>query len=104
MLPDDGFQTTTLISGLMPDSFGEMFNFLDGDSFGIGMYNNYVPTDRVCQTIDCDQLVGRKLIFWLTVSVETRPTQPFLYLIFKLLTVLFPKSGSWVRELHLDKS
>ncbi|CAH1647907.1 unnamed protein product [Spodoptera littoralis] len=42
MLPDDGFQTTTLISGLMPDSFGEMFNFLDGDSFGIGPMHEFV--------------------------------------------------------------
>lgn len=38
MLPDEGFQASTVISGLMPDSFGEMFNFLDGDSFGIGTY------------------------------------------------------------------
>lgn len=37
MLPDDGMQTSTVIAGLMPDSFGEMFNFLDGDSFGIGL-------------------------------------------------------------------
>lgn len=36
MLPDEGFQQSTIIAGLMPDSFGEMFNFLDGDSFGIG--------------------------------------------------------------------
>lgn len=35
-LPDEGFQQSTVIAGLMPDSFGEMFNFLDGDSFGIG--------------------------------------------------------------------
>lgn len=42
MSPDDGFQQTTVISGLMPDSFGEMFNFLDGDSFGIGLYKTDV--------------------------------------------------------------
>uniref|UniRef100_A0A2A4JZZ0 Uncharacterized protein n=1 Tax=Heliothis virescens TaxID=7102 RepID=A0A2A4JZZ0_HELVI len=42
MLPDEGFQTTTVVSGLMPDSFGEMFNFLDGDSFGIGPMHEFV--------------------------------------------------------------
>ncbi|CAH2217669.1 jg22324 [Pararge aegeria aegeria] len=36
MLPDEGMQTSTVVAGLMPDSFAEMFNFLDGDSFGIG--------------------------------------------------------------------
>ncbi|KOB75164.1 putative integrase, partial [Operophtera brumata] len=34
-LPDENLQQSTVIAGLMPDSFGEMFNFLDGDSFGI---------------------------------------------------------------------
>ncbi|XP_045458175.1 uncharacterized protein LOC123668487 [Melitaea cinxia] len=42
MLPDDGMQTSTVIAGLMPDSFGEMFNFLDGDSFGIGPMHEFV--------------------------------------------------------------
>ncbi|RVE40028.1 hypothetical protein evm_015322, partial [Chilo suppressalis] len=42
MLPDEGFQVSTVIAGLMPDSFGEMFNFLDGDSFGIGPMHEFV--------------------------------------------------------------
>lgn len=42
MMPDELMQTTTIVSGLMPDSFGEMFNFLDGDSFGIGgIFSSY---------------------------------------------------------------
>ncbi|XP_063394322.1 uncharacterized protein LOC134679350 [Cydia fagiglandana] len=42
MLPDEGMQISTVIAGLMPDSFGEMFNFLDGDSFGIGPMHEFV--------------------------------------------------------------
>ncbi|KAJ2954673.1 hypothetical protein O0L34_g2968 [Tuta absoluta] len=42
MLPEEGFQQSTVIAGLMPDSFGEMFNFLDGDSFGIGPMHEFV--------------------------------------------------------------
>ncbi|XP_034839222.2 uncharacterized protein [Maniola hyperantus] len=42
MLPDDGMQASTVIAGLMPDSFAEMFNILDGDSFGIGPMHEFV--------------------------------------------------------------
>ncbi|CAB3258857.1 unnamed protein product [Arctia plantaginis] len=42
MMPDEGLQISTIISGLMPDKFGEMFNFLDGDSFGIGPMHEFV--------------------------------------------------------------
>ncbi|KAI8430499.1 hypothetical protein MSG28_000754 [Choristoneura fumiferana] len=42
MLPEENMQASTVIAGLMPDSFGEMFNFLDGDSFGIGPMHEFV--------------------------------------------------------------
>ncbi|XP_068617455.1 uncharacterized protein [Battus philenor] len=42
MQHDEGYQASTVIAGLMPDSFGEMFNFLDGDSFGIGPMHEFV--------------------------------------------------------------
>ncbi|XP_060809660.1 uncharacterized protein LOC106130478 [Amyelois transitella] len=40
--PDEAIQMSTVIAGLMPDSYGENFNFLDGDSFGIGPMHEFV--------------------------------------------------------------
>lgn len=53
MMPDEGLQISTIISGLMPDKFGEMFNFLDGDSFGIGGYQTVHKCNYLDQASEC---------------------------------------------------
>ncbi|XP_041986895.1 uncharacterized protein LOC121738732 [Aricia agestis] len=40
--PDDEPPKASVLSGLMSDSFAEMFNILDGDSFGIGPMHEFV--------------------------------------------------------------
>ncbi|CAG9137498.1 unnamed protein product [Plutella xylostella] len=42
LVDETSAESSPVIAGMMPDSFGEMFNFLDGDSFGIGPMHEFV--------------------------------------------------------------
>lgn len=43
---EDGYVSLATVTGLPSDSFAESFNFLDGDSFGIGKYTSILNCSK----------------------------------------------------------